>query len=268
MDLTLTAEGEGEVATATVPPERDNRGFVFDVPSGQRYVLTGRGEVPPDSWGPGGSCEVHRRVVDALARETHDLGVLDMDCWAAEKPNLYLYPAADTPTQVVLRHHPRQVLFASDPPYDGGWRGVAHPDGTFTPEAGERSPFLFYEITLLPSQVARMQRDDVWCLPADDIVSTLAELLGRYGFNARERQDFIDAWTPWFPSYPHYAVRPQVFVDPVVALDVRPRLPIHRLWLVVEDGTGCVPSASAPRPFDRRGPHGVEWGVVLNRRVR
>lgn len=184
------------------------------------------------------------------------------NCETADKPNLYLYPAKDTPTTVRLQHDPRQVVFASEPDYDGAWRGVAHPDGTFTTAQGDLAPFLFYEITLLPAQGRTLQHGQSVCVGG---VGQMADLLGAYGFTEREQADFVVGWESDLPWRASYRVYPQRAVEAVVRVDIQPALPLERLWLLVEDGAGCAPASAlpVPTPLSRSGAHAVEWGVVL-----
>ncbi|MFT7522109.1 MAG: hypothetical protein ACI9MC_004261 [Kiritimatiellia bacterium] len=200
--------------------------------------------------------------VDACEEYTEDLVVDINECETADKPNLYLYPTSDTPTSVVIEADPRQRIFESMPAYNDGWHGVAHPDGTFTSD-GERAPFLFYEITLLPKHRDLMQRDQGYCVAGEGAVQTMADILGQYGFNGRERRDFVDGWRDDLPIAASYTVYPQLHVDPMATLHIEPALPVHRLWLRVEDGAQCQATPPIVVPFDRSDAHGVEWGVVL-----
>lgn len=238
---------------------------------GTTWTVYAEVEVPPEVdtdddsdayWGPTNCYSIDHEV--AVARcGTQRLNLTLDECVTADKPNLYLYPARDTPSRVRLRHDRRQTVFASDPPYEGMWTGTAHPDGTFTPTGGARAPFLFYEITVLPGQLHGLQRTSAVCIDGDGAVEAMADLLGAYGFTDRERRDFIDGWRADLPVRPSYTVYPQRAVDHVVGVDLQPPLPLHRLWLLVEDGAGCVPSNTPPVPISRVGPHAVEWGVVL-----
>ena len=108
-----------------------------------------------------------------------------------------------------------------------------------------------------------MQRDSVHCVDGADAVVRMAGLLGQYGFDARQQADFVDGWREDLPERASYAVYAQTRVDHAVALEIAPALPVHRLWLLVEDGAGCVQTAPPPTAFDRSAPHGMEWGVVL-----
>lgn len=209
--------------------------------------------------------------VDVVACEEIELDVEVLECDTADKPNLYLYPGIDTPTVVTLGHTQRQRIVASVPGYQGAWRGIAHTDGTWT-AAGtdQRDPFLFYEVSLQPWQSARFQRDVGWCVEEGQAHEAMAEILGAYGFNAGERDDFVDAWVHDLPpSDGGYAVYPQVDVEHAATVQIQPALPLSRLWLVVEPGAGCSAGHEpAVLPFDRSGPHAVEWGVVLHGLVR
>ncbi len=200
--------------------------------------------------------------------EEYSQDISIFSCDTADKPNLYLYPGVDTPTRVELSVDRRQSLVASDPPYRGGWQGIAHPDGTFT-IGGQRAPFLFYEVSLAPWQPhALLQREEGFCISGDDAGDAalwrLAELLEDYGFNAAEVDDFVEAWRNDLPDSPVYAVYPQHEVDGMAELRVEPALPVERLWLLIEASPACtVPREAIIEPLDRTGPHGVEWGVVL-----
>ncbi len=205
---------------------------------------------------------------DVVTREviTLDLDV-DDDCNTADKPNLYLYPSRPTRTEVHVEVDDRQRIFASDPPYVDGWQGVAMPDGRFVTGDGP-APFLFYEVTLLPRQVATMQRAAGWCLEGEvpGVVGEMAAILELYGFNAAEVDDFVEGWRLDLPRASAYGVFPQLSVDHAAALDIQPALPVDRLWLLVSDLGACDGTLAPPPvvPFDRSGAHAVEWGVVLH----
>ena len=204
--------------------------------------------------------------VDACHEYERDFHI--PDCTTADKPNLYLYPGADTETSVRLSHTRPQRIVAADPAYPSqGWRGTAHQDGTFTVRergAPRRAPYLFYEVSLAPWQTRSLQRTQGWCLSPDQAHQAMADLLGDFGFDAREQLDFVEAWEHDLPpSANGYAVYPQLSVDHIADVEIQPALPLSRLWLLVEDGAGCDARDPHIVPFDRSGPHAVEWGVVL-----
>lgn len=192
------------------------------------------------------------------------------DCDKADKPNLYLHPARPVPTQVRLELAPRQEVVASDPPYRGGWSGVAWPDGTFSTAEG-RAPFLFYEVSLATWQSRRLQRTEGWCVAGgvEQAVAEMAGILDAWGFDAAEVDDFVEAWRHDLPPASTYAVYPQTEVDVFAGLTIEPHLDVDRLWLVVDEAPAChIPYEPAVVPFARRGAHAVEWGVILGDLVR
>ena len=120
-------------------------------------------------------------------------------------------------------------------------------------------------------QSRSLQRDAGWCVLFGGLPAVhMADILADYGFNARERDDFVDAWIHDLPPSESYAVYPQIEVDDYAGLQIQPMLPVERLWLVVDDGAGCAPrQVPEVQPFDRSGAtSAVEWGVVLGDLVR
>jgi len=209
-------------------------------------------------------CFSEDAAVSVVACEEVSQDIIIKSCDTADKPNLYLYPETDTPTSVALTVARKQALVAADPPYDDGWRGIAHPDGTFTVD-GDRAPFLFYEVSLAPWQPrALLQREEGFCISGEHALWSLAGLLEDYGFNAGEVDDFVEAWRVDLPDAPVYAVYPQHEVAGMAELHIEPDLPVDRLWLLIEAEPACtVPREAVVEPMDRTGAHGVEWGVIL-----
>lgn len=243
------------------PSDGDGR-YAVCLPAGRWYVSA-------EAYG----CETGDRA-DVVEGESTSLDLdVDsvMDCETADKPNLYLYPSAPTRTAVTIGLSQGQRVFASDPPYRKGWRGVALPDGRFVTAEGP-APFLFYEVTLPRGMSSSFQRDAGWCLDGDvpAAVHAMAGVLEAYGFNAGEVDDFVEGWRVDLPPAGAYAVYPQREVDHAAGLTVTPSLPIERLWLLVEETGACDGALPEPAivPFDRAGAHGVEWGVVLRGMVR
>lgn len=207
------------------------------------------------------SSDSHTLTVVECEEQVLDLDVTD--CETADKPNLYLYPEHDTPTVVELELDPAQRVVASAPEVqDMGWQGVARPDGTWE-QGGEIWPFLFYEVSLTPSQSKQLTGEQGWCVGPDRAPHAMAEHLRRMGFNEREAQDFVDAWVEDLPGAPGYAVFPLTEVDFAAGVSIEPALPLSRVWLVVEPSADCALQEPALAPMDRSGPHAVEWGVVL-----
>lgn len=244
----VDAGGDSEEA------EYDSAGFELNLEPGE-YLLYAEYDF----------CYSSDYAVTVEACEEVEVEIEIVDCDVADKPNLYLYPDGDTEMAVRVDHGRKQEIVASDPPHgDDGWFGIAHPDGTFTQD-GDRAPFLFYEVSLAPWQGRFQQREAGWCIPGKDAVQAMADILAMYDFNAREVDDFVDAWTHDLPPAAAYTVYPQREVEYMAQLAIEPDLPIDRLWLLVEEGSGCAPLFEPEVvPMDRRGAHGVEWGVILH----
>jgi hypothetical protein len=243
-------------ADTTVEAEHDGSGnYELNLEGGSEYILYAEYDY----------CYSGDYSVTVDECEEYQVDIVIEDCDVADKPNLYLYPDGDTEMAVRVSHGRKQQIVASDPPHgELGWAGIAHPDGTFTQD-GERAPFLFYEVSLAPWQGRHLQRDAGWCVKAEGAVEAMADILALYDFNAREVDDFVDAWTHDLPPAAAYTVYPQRDVDYMAQLKLDPDLPIDRLWLLVEEGSGCAPLFEpVVEPMDRRGAHGVEWGVILH----
>jgi len=230
--------------------------YELNVEGGETYILYA------EAYGCySGDVEV---AVEACEEVEVDIEIVDCD--VADKPNLYLYPEVDTKMAVRVDHGRKQEIVASDPPHgDDGWFGIAHPDGTFTQD-GDRAPFLFYEVSLAPWQGRTHQREAGWCIAGGpDAVDEMAKILEAYDFNAGEVDDFVEAWRHDLPPARAYSVYPQREVAHMAELVMAPELPVDRLWLLVEEGSGCAPLYEPDVvPMDRRGAHGVEWGVILH----
>ena len=210
--------------------------------------------------GDGNISQTISLAVEACVEYEQDFMIFDKV--TADKPNLYLYPDADTPTTVALELRGGATLEAVAPALP--WRGVAHPDGTFTDRQGETWGYLFYEVGLPRWQVRLAQHDAGWCLAGETVLDDLAEILLDYGFNAREVDDFVEAWRHDLPPAPRYGVYPQPEIAEQNGGWIEPGLPLSRLWLQIEPGDDCLPRLTPEIvPLDREGPHAVEWGVIL-----
>ncbi len=228
-------------------------GYELNLEGGAAYTLTAY-----DDQG----CYTADLAVSVEACEELEQDLEFVDCDTVDKPNLYLYPERDTATTVTLELDPQAGIVASAPPYEDGWRGTAHTDGTWTPvtPGAHRAAFLFYEIGLLPWQRGELQDEVGFCV--DDLDGML-RLLRAYGFSEREIEDYKVAWEDDLPLSERYAVFPQREVDGIAAVDIRPALRLERLWLLVQPGETCPEQIAEVQPLDRSGPHAVEWGVAL-----
>ena len=202
------------------------------------------------------------------------------------KPNVYLYPEAETDVNVWLSFVGGGRMTVSEPEYIEGWDVTVTPEGKITayepvyfmdPDTGEHWPiptrgepageydYLFYE-----GEVAGPgQLDSGWVVGRDEIEPFFREKLAAYGFAGREIEDFVEFWVPRLSDYPRFAVYPQAGADydTLVSMAVFPApdsilrvvFTIRGLW----EGAELNPTEPAITPFERRGFTVVEWGVIL-----
>jgi len=202
------------------------------------------------------------------------------------KPNIYLYPEAETDVNVWLSFISPGRMTVSEPEYIEGWDVTVTPEGKITayepvyyldPDTGEHWPvptrgepageydYLFYEGDVAgPGQL-----DYGWVVAQEDVENFFLETLAAYGFAGREIEDFVDFWAPRLTDYPLYAVYPQAGADydELVSMSVFPApdsvlrvvFTIRGLW----EGAELAPTEPAIAPFERRGFTVVEWGVIL-----
>ena len=177
---------------------------------------------------------------------------------SVDKPNIYLYPTEACDVEVRLKLANGEVV-CSDPPYTSLWKVRAYPDGRIEGTPG----YLFYEARVRLSEVG----DRGWCVCKDEVMDFFSSVLKMYGFNEREREDFVEYWGEHLPSANFYVIYPLVddTVNRLCGLEVYPQPEsVMRVWFAVE----CSESAVEIVPpkvhsFNRQGFSVVEWGVIL-----
>ena len=177
------------------------------------------------------------------------------------KPNIYLYPTETCDVDVSLLLAEGCRVTESIPPYGDGWHVSVAPDGVIDGQYG----YLYYE-----SQIPHdYSKDEGWVLPYADLEGFFNGIFDAYGFNEKEKSDFIAYWMNYLPQAPYYAIYPldePAEIDPLVGLAVTPAPDtLFRLWLVIESLSSPI-SLPEPgvSPFERVGFTAVEWGVILN----
>jgi len=177
-----------------------------------------------------------------------------------EKPNLYLYPEAETEVTVRLGFPAGGGVTASEPTYADGWKVTIEPDGRI--EGGY--DYLFYEAQVPPD----WQFDRGWVVQQRQLEEFFNENLTAGGFNERETADFIEYWVPRLDDKAFYVIYPQYArdIEPLITLTIYPEpAEILRLYYVisgVDRVDRYVPEPEIPS-FHRYGFTVCEWGVVL-----
>ncbi len=172
------------------------------------------------------------------------------------KPNVYLYP--ETAMQVDVTLDPKGYITTSIPDYHNGWSVWAEPNGRLD----ETYNFLFYE-----AEVPLTKPNAGWCVSAEHLDVFFTDILPRYGFNAREIDDFLDYWLPALNDAPFYDIRPLINedIDFFCPIEITPQPDnILRLWFLF---TPRQIQTEVPTPFipffDRSGFVATEWGGAV-----
>ena len=171
------------------------------------------------------------------------------------KPNIYLYPESTETIEVAFRN-PYQ-LTQTIPEYGNYWKVTAETNGLLNQSLG----FLFYEALV---QDIYFQTDYGWKLPLRSRKEAFTEILDKYGFNYREKQDFIEFWTQKLNPETEYIVYPQEteIINRVMSIDVSPNPEsIYRIWFYFIPNKNL--DFSEPVTVDvihRKGLTLVEWG--------
>jgi hypothetical protein len=177
-----------------------------------------------------------------------------------EKPNLYLYPQAETEVTVRLEFPAGGGVTISKPDYGDGWTVKVAPDGLIDGEYGH----LFYEAQVPPG----WQFDRAWVVQRRLLEDFFAENLAAHGFSETEAADFVEHWVPRLDDKDFYVVYPQYAreIEPLIGLVVEPEPDcVLRLYYAIS-GVDLVeryvPEPDVPS-FNRESFTVCEWGVVL-----
>jgi hypothetical protein len=270
--------------------EADENGYfgIATLPEGPATILCTIGEDTTELVTPPLTAATAEHVINFHLGSDYVLRLYTTDTnpLVAGKPNIYLYPEAETDVNVWLSFISPGRMTASEPDYLEGWDVTVTPEGKISayepvyfidPETGEPWPvptrgepaesydFLFYE-----GEVASPgQLDYGWVVDRGNVENFFLEKLAAYGFAGREIEDFVDYWAPRLVDYPKYAVYPQAGADyeKLVSMSVFPApdsvlrvvFTIRGLW----EGAELAPTEPVIATFERRGFTVAEWGVIL-----
>ena len=175
------------------------------------------------------------------------------------KPNIYIY--SDEPVWLTVAFDRPELLTVSIPEYKEGWTVRTEKDGKLTGYS-EEYDFLFYESR---SQVGWFQTEEGFLLTADNRAEQMEAILDLYGFNEKEKADFIEFWDEKLDADTTYAAYPQdtACLDEVMPVRFSEE-PDHvfRLWFGFEE-CEIAPSLPEIEEIERDGLTVVEWGGYL-----
>lgn len=181
------------------------------------------------------------------------------------KPNIYIYSREEREVEVIFEEP--ELLTATIPEYENGWRVTADEAGRLTDAAGFTYAYLFYESVTEPSL---FQTESGWRIPAERRKECFEALLTDLGFHEQEITDFTDFWTQKLVPGTDYIMYPQEteVVDLAMPMTVAEKPEsLERIWFafIKDDGR----RAEEPQGYElNRGGkdcpyYAVEWGGLI-----
>ncbi len=181
------------------------------------------------------------------------------------KPVIYLYPQKET--ELSVRVAPNGGFTYTNPPYNGGWRVLAYPNGIVKDLSTDKTyPYLFWEGIGLNYP----QQETGFVVKAQDLNSFLSQKVSLLGLKGREATDFLDYWVPRLQglNQPYIKIsflkKEQMDEIAPLELSVKPNSVI-RVMMTAKglDSFEQLPQQELPVPQERSGFSFVEWGGVV-----
>ncbi len=180
-----------------------------------------------------------------------------------KKPVIYLYPESDMEISVDLKA--KGNLTFTYPDYSQGWKGTAHPDGSIG-ISGKNYPYLFWE----SEQHFNMFDPELggFLLTKETVVATLEKHLSDFGFNDREKTDFITFWVPQLQKYEQVYIQ---FIrdeacNQFAQLEVEPKPQhvnrIYMIWTSADYPRKVFMKPQKIEKMNRDGFDVLEWGGI------
>jgi hypothetical protein len=200
-----------------------------------------------------------KTVSVTLTDERTELRCIEFDDDAIiAKPNIYLYSDRDLTAWVRL--FPEEAITVSDPPYKPGigWKAEIR-NGSLN-GAGD---FLFYEGN---GHVSGWQKEEGYVIRGAYREQDMASMLGEYGFNEKETDEFIEYWACHLAGDRDYVLYPQETdaVNRAMPLSVIPEPDaVNRIWFYAAPFVSAPNPVTNPEKIVREGFYVVEWGVII-----
>lgn len=180
-----------------------------------------------------------------------------------KKPVIYLYPQEKTKIDIDLAVTGDLVF--SYPEYNNGWSVTADSLGTITCGT-ETFNYLFWESDQVFNE-SIINRDQGVMIKQEDLLAYLEKSLTAFGFNAKERADFITYWIPQMKDatnlYIYFLFNEAC--DEFATLNIKPEpARIARFYMLWADAkTNYNEAGITPQEiptFSREGFTVLEWG--------
>lgn len=197
-----------------------------------------------------------------------EVTIVDFDrsgpIFTVRKPVIYLYP--EETTRVAVRVSPTGSFIAQYPEVQNGtWEVVAHTDGTlFDTRSERRFGYLFWEAQSAAHLALDAKRAHL--VKSADVETFLEKTLARFGFNDRERTDFISYWIAPLRKNPvsmvQFLVGDECNAYASMSINPRPDTLI-RVYVLFQRALANAQVGSPALPeFKRQRFTAVEWGGV------
>lgn len=180
----------------------------------------------------------------------------------SDKPVIYLYPTKDLEVTTTIKPN-GQFLFTY-PPYENGWKGTAHPDGSIT-IADKNYPYLFWEGSHKMT-AADMDLTKGYMVKGDSVTAFLERNLSQMGLNDREMTDFITYWAPRMAGNDQQFVQfifddecnrfADLSISPAPAQIFR----VYMIWAPVPEHVVMHPEPQVVKTVNRDQFYAIEWG--------
>ena len=183
------------------------------------------------------------------------------DCFpTVDKPIIYLYPEKEQNIDVRLDFDGK--VFASYPNYvNGGWKVMAHPNGTIIHDGQEYS-YLFWEGK--PSSERHYDFSTGFVVKGSETREFLQKKLAEIGLTPKEYNEFIVYWYPKMQDSTYNLVHFATYdeYDKYTKLNITPApdsmLRVFMVFKPLESPTNVTPQVFPS--FERKGFTVVEWG--------
>jgi hypothetical protein len=179
-----------------------------------------------------------------------------------EKPVIYLYPTV--PTLVDVKVKPTGNLTFTYPTYENGWQVQAQPDGQLT-HKDQFYNYLFWE-SKQDWKPETTIFESGFVVERSNVTSFLEDKLTAFGFNSKEKADFITFWCPQLiqhdRSYVHFMFNDDC--EAFAELEISPKPDhLYRFYMIsmpLNEGDRYIVPEQEIKPMDRKGFTVLEWG--------
>ena len=179
-----------------------------------------------------------------------------------EKPVIYLYPTV--PTLVDVKVKPVGELSFTYPVYKNGWSVLAHPDGQMV-HKDQSFNYLFWESEQDWKPAAKILESG-FVLKKAEVIAFLEDKLSAFGFNSKEKADFITFWGPQLiqneRNFIHFMFNEEG--NEFAELEITPKPDhLYRFYMIsmpLSDSDEYDIPAQEIKAMDRSGFTVLEWG--------